>query len=72
VVPTETVNVGGPKLKLSIFTSALSVFCDATTAKFLGGAVRALAPETTTATKTAKDTLLLMIFLLVFTDLPKS
>src|SRR6516162_1737803 len=34
VVPTETVNVGGPKLKLSIFTSALSVFCDATTAKF--------------------------------------
>src|SRR5437763_13417993 len=66
VVPTATVNVDGPKLKLSIFTSALSAFCGATAAAFLGGAVRALAPKTTTARKTAKDTLLLMIFLLLF------
>src|SRR5438309_5103235 len=71
VVPTATVNVDGPKLKLSIFTSALSAFCGATAAAFLGGAVRALAPKTTTARKTAKDTLLLMIFLLLFILLRK-
>src|SRR5713226_10259740 len=33
VVPTDTVNVAGPKLKLSIFISVISGFCCAFAAK---------------------------------------
>jgi hypothetical protein len=63
VVPTGTVSVAGPKLKLSIFTSTLEACaCSALAARLLEPANNAEA-AITDAAKTKIHTLLLMMFL---------
>src|SRR5215469_12586836 len=64
VVPTGTVSVPGPKLKLSIFTSAVSGFCWALAVKFPAPAPSPAIPNPNATNKTAVDTLLLMVLLL--------
>src|SRR5215467_13196382 len=66
VVPTETDKAAGPKLKLSIFTSAASGFCCAADTRSLKPGRRAPPIRIPTAIKTAINTLLLMIFLFSF------
>src|ERR1700746_2153757 len=64
VVPTGTVSVAGPKLKLSIFTSVVSAFCWALADRFSSDSATVPATNTSALVRTAIDTLLLMIFLL--------
>jgi hypothetical protein len=64
LVPTGTVRVAGPKLKLSIFTSVVSGFCCALARTFFVPVVIVPAPNNSVAVRTAIDTLLHMLFLL--------
>src|SRR6266446_1043230 len=64
LVPTGTVSVAGPKLKLSIFTSVVSGFCCALASKSFWPTVTVPPPITAATVKTAIDTLLLILFLL--------
>src|SRR6516225_25265 len=64
VVPTGTVSVPGPKLKLSIFTSVVSSFCCALAEKVPVPAPGPAIPNPNATNKTAVDTLLLMALLL--------
>src|SRR5437879_1198858 len=62
LVPTGTVRVPGPKLKLSIFTSVVSGFCCAPARNFFWLMATVPVPSTSAAVRTAIDTLLLMLF----------
>src|SRR5437762_8685421 len=64
LVPTGTVSVAGPKLKLSIFTSLVSGFCCALASKSFRPTATVPTPITTATVRTAIDTLLLILFLL--------
>src|SRR5213079_1329652 len=64
LVPTGTVSVAGPKLKLSIFTSVVSAFCCALASKFFWPTATVPTPITAATVRTAIDTLLLILFLL--------
>jgi hypothetical protein len=64
VVPTGTISVTGPKLKLSIFTSVVSGFSCALAEKFPVPAPSPAIANPNATNKTALDTLLLMILLL--------
>jgi hypothetical protein len=66
VVPTGTVSVPGPKLKLSIFTSVVSGFNCALAEKSPVPAPSPAIPNPNATNKTAVDTLLLMVLLLFF------
>src|SRR5713226_3068557 len=63
VVPTGTVSVPGPKLKLSIFTSVASAFCCAPATKLFWPMAIVPIPNTSATVRIAKDILLLMFFL---------
>src|SRR5713226_4407685 len=63
VVPTGTVSVPGPKLKLSIFTSVASGFCCAPARKFFWPMAIVPIPITSATVRAAINILLLMLFL---------
>ena len=62
LVPTGTVSVAGPKLKLSIFTSAVAGFSCALARIFFWPTVIVPTPVASATARTAIDTLLLMFF----------
>src|SRR6266478_3802487 len=62
LVPTGTVSVAGPKLKLSIFTSAVAGFSCALARIFFWPTVIVPTPVASATVRTAIDTLLLMFF----------
>jgi hypothetical protein len=64
-VPTGTVSVTGPKLKLSIFTSIVDGFCCARVTEPFRPVPKTPIPNTSAAAKPVMNTLLLM-FLLLF------
>src|SRR6266436_9611516 len=66
LVPTGTVSVAGPKLKLSIFTSAVAGFSCALARIFFWPTVIVPTPVASATVRTAIDTLLHMFFLPFF------
>src|SRR6266446_6290909 len=66
LVPTGTVSVAGPKLKLSIFTSAVAGFSWALARIFFWPTVIVPTPVASATVRIAIDTLVLMFFFLSF------
>jgi hypothetical protein len=64
VVPTGTVSVTGPKLKLSTLTSVVEAFCCACAAELFPPVPKIPMPSANAAARPAMNTLLLMLFLL--------